>query len=135
MLHHLIRAEDVLGTPGHGKALENGVNDGVDEVLRLLRVRMDVDELHGLVWLPIHRQGFCHATERHRTRVQSTGSNLLLQLTRSTSFICPKDLIIAPKMGAETFDDMQGKRFRKCDRGFMCCNLLQASTAAERKAS
>ena len=38
-------------------------------------------------------------------------------------------------MGAETFDDMQGNRINDCDTGFMCFNLLQASTAAERKAS
>ena len=82
LLHFLIRTEDLLGKLGHGEAFEiGGVSHGVDGGPRLLRVRMAVDQLQSLVWLPIHHQGHCHATERQRTGLQSTGIHLLPQRT------------------------------------------------------
>ena len=54
LLHFLMRAEDLLGTLGHGEAFEiGGVSGGVDAGPRHLRVRMAVDQLQSLVWLPI----------------------------------------------------------------------------------
>ena len=97
---------------------------------------MDVDQLQGLVWQPIHHSDLCHATEC-TTPGCSPRAVICFHnsWTRSTSFICPKDLIMARKMGAETTDDMEGNRLSNCDRGSMFFNLLQASTAAESKAS
>ena len=49
---------------------------GDDAGPRLLRVRMPMDQLQSLIWLPIQDQSLCHALERYRTGLQSTGIHL-----------------------------------------------------------
>ena len=65
----------VLNAIVYRSTLVEGVSNGVDAGLRLLRVRMAVDQLQSLVWLPTQRQSLCHGTERQRTGLQSTGSH------------------------------------------------------------
>ena len=90
------------------EALENGgASHGVDAGPRLLRVRLAVEQLQSL--------GCSCITRANASQPNVTGPGCVPRAViyfhsarnQSTFPTCPKDLIMAPKMGTETFDDMQ----------------------------
>ena len=58
------------------KPIARWSSHGVDAGPRLLRVRMPVDQLQGLICLPIHDQSLCHALGRYRTGLQLTNASV-----------------------------------------------------------
>ena len=103
---------------------------------RLYRDRMDVRSAPGLrLAMPIHHPGLCHATVVHRT-----GAAVHRETSVSIVPFCPKDLIMALKMGAETIDDMEGNRLWQLPIEELacvstCCKLRPLPKAGQSSAS
>ena len=115
---------------GHGEAWENGgVSHGVDEGPQLLRVRSLQISFKASSGCP-----FITRPSAVKPKVAGQGRNPRAFISfhrthnQSTPPICPEDLNRVPKMGAKTFDDMQDKRYSKCDRGSTGFNLGRPRT-------